>query len=115
MEPSYTYAATVMRWVDGDTVDLRVDCGFHLVVEGRFRLHGIDTPERGQHNHDEASARAAALAPPGSSVIARTYRAPDKYGRFLAELHAGELSINSVLLEEGLARPYFGGKKAVSS
>lgn len=111
MEPTFCYAATVVRWVDGDTVDLRIDLGFYMTAECRFRLHGIDTPERGQRNHDEATAHCQSLAPPGTTVTAQTYKVADKYGRWLAVLHVGDVSINQSLIEHQLAVPYFGGTK----
>lgn len=110
MEPQYTYSASVVRWVDGDTVDLVVDCGFHITVESRFRLYGIDTPERGQPGYAEATARCRELAPEGSTVVAKTYKAADKYGRFLA-LIEGSAPVNSTLVSEGLAVEYFGGTR----
>lgn len=106
--PSYTYRATVVRWVDGDTVWLTVDLGFRLTTTNDFRLYGIDTPERGQPGYAEATARATALAPAGSTVLVTTYKNPDKYGRWLAEVFAGGINVNQTLIVEGLARPYLG-------
>lgn len=67
-QPAYTYRATVTRWGDGDTVDLAVDAGFDVTVNTRFRLHGIDTPERGNEGYNAALAvpypRAAATVSP---------------------------------------------------
>lgn len=110
----YDYSATVVRWVDGDTVDLRVDLGFHTFVETRFRLYGIDTPERGQKNHDEAWHLAETLAPVGAVVTIHSYKNADKYGRWLAEIiTATGTSVNNGLLTAALAVPYFGGTKGV--
>ena len=41
----YNYKAKVVRVVDGDTVDLKVDLGFHISANERFRIKDIDTPE----------------------------------------------------------------------
>ena len=41
----YQYLAKVVRVVDGDTLDLRVDLGFTASVKVRVRLHGVNTPE----------------------------------------------------------------------
>lgn len=110
----YAYSATVTRWVDGDTVDLRVDLGFKLYAETRFRLYGIDTPERGQKNHDEAWHLAQSLAPVGAAVTIHTYKDADKYGRWLAEIvTATGSSVNAALTAAGMAVPYFGGTKGV--
>lgn len=125
----YAYSARVIRWVDGDTVDLRVDLGFHIFIETRFRLYGIDTPERGQKNHDQATALCNSLAPIGADVFIRSHKDADKYGRWLADINthptashedhievdtASGININTRLVEFGLAVPYFGGTKGVA-
>lgn len=114
----YDYNAQVVRWVDGDTVWLTVDLGFRMASTTDFRLYGVDTPERGQPNHDQATAFSNAAAPAGSPVKITTYKDPDKYGRWLAEVtpllpELGSIrSVNNQLVNAGLAKPYFGGKKA---
>ena len=46
MTPAYQYSATVIRWIDGDSVILDIDCGFDLALKGQnVRLMGIDTSE----------------------------------------------------------------------
>lgn len=111
MEPDYTYKAVVVRWVDGDTVDLVVDCGFYVKVETRFRLFGVDTPERGVLNYNEARLHSDTLAPAGSEVVVKTYKSPDKYGRFLAVLDRDGVNVNQSLVAAGLAVPYSGGTR----
>lgn len=101
------YPATVVRWVDGDTVDLNVDLGFHMFGLLRFRLAGVNTPERGKPGWAEATARANELAPAGSHVMAVTRKDGDKFGRWLAWIDPEEgAAVNDVLLSEGLAVPY---------
>lgn len=105
------YESKVVRWIDGDTVELDVDLGFRLRYRDHFRLQGIDTPERGKVGYLEARMRAAQLAPPGSLVIASTYKG-DKYGRWLTDIHMDtETLVNQRLIDEGFAQPYFGGTK----
>lgn len=41
----YEYQASLMRVVDGDTIDVTVDLGFRIHREIRLRLQGIDTHE----------------------------------------------------------------------
>lgn len=112
-EHLYTYKAVVLRWVDGDTVELRVDLGFKLWMECTFRLSGIDTPERGKTNYKEATEFASTMAPPHSELIIRTHKA-DKYGRWLAELFVGPESVNVALVASGLAVVYDGGARVVT-
>jgi len=110
--PSYVYKATVVRWVDGDTVDLSVDVGFHITMTDRFRLYGIDTPERGHVNYNEARHYAEGLAPAGSRVVVATYQ-QEKYGRWLADVYPDgqDVSVNNDLLQAQLAYEYYGGTK----
>ena len=41
----YEYNFEITRVVDGDTVDGRIDLGFHTYVFKRIRLDGINAPE----------------------------------------------------------------------
>ena len=42
----YEYKCTILRVVDGDTVDVDIDLGFGVWMrKQRIRLYGIDTPE----------------------------------------------------------------------
>lgn len=104
----YHYLAKVTRWVDGDTVYLDVDMGFRIHFAGDFRLAKIDTPERGQVNWAEATAKSNELGPIGSTVLIKSYKAPDKYGRWLVEIWDlnGTTKINDALVEAGLAKVY---------
>ncbi len=115
----WTYRATLLRWLDGDTASVRVDCGFRIYTEQTIRLMGLDTAEL--HSRDTAErARAAAahmramvLLPPGADCTVATAKPVDRYGRWLGTLTtAGGVDVNAVLLAEGHARPYDGGARA---
>lgn len=41
----WTYKAKVERIVDADTIDVSIDCGFHIYTRKRLRLARIDAPE----------------------------------------------------------------------
>ena len=41
----FWYGATVLKVVDGDTIELMVDLGFSVHHKIRVRLYGINTPE----------------------------------------------------------------------
>ena len=42
----YEYRATIIKVVDGDTVDVDIDLGFVIIMKDeRVRIMGIDTPE----------------------------------------------------------------------
>lgn len=42
----WVFRAELLRVVDADTLDLRLDLGFRIGFSVRVRLEGIDTPER---------------------------------------------------------------------
>jgi endonuclease YncB( thermonuclease family) len=45
-KPAYTYTIQqVVKIIDGDTIDVTIDLGFHVYVKKRVRLYGINTPE----------------------------------------------------------------------
>lgn len=109
-KPGYTYDATVVRWVDGDTVELRVNLGFYITVDAKFRSYGINAPDTGDANWLAAKQRCEALAPSGAAVTVLTYKPlADKYGRFLGTVFTADgTNINQTLVAEGLAYPYLG-------
>lgn len=114
MSELYWYRALIIRWVDGDTVDLHVDLGFTVRVDTRFRLLGVDTPERGQAGWAEAKAFVEGYAPADTAVTIRSEKPlkADKYGRWLAEVWPdGAVSVNQALTDAGLALPYDGGAR----
>lgn len=103
----YNYKATVVRIVDGDTMDVDIDLGFYMKTRQRLRLARIDTPERGQEGFTEATQRVEELCPVGSEVFVETHKTGG-FGRWLAEVTFGENQVNlsEQLLMEGFAKPY---------
>lgn len=111
----YEYRHVVIeRVIDGDTVALEIDLGNKIHWRDSFRLMGIDTPERGQPGYVEAcNYLKRLLLMPLSHV--ETHK-PDKFGRWLVDLYldtdGGVLHANKLMVVEGHAKEYFGGKKA---
>lgn len=111
--------AAVLAVIDGDTVDLRIDLGFHAAVKLRFRLTGLDAPERNSPDATVreramlATARLRELLPLGSLVSATTEKdRTEKYGRFLARVIMPDgRCVNDLMIAEGLAVPYLGGSR----
>lgn len=123
-----TYAASPIRTIDGDTVELCIDLGFDLELTAVFRLYGIDAPEIKTAKGQEAQKLLFSILFPEQVkkiIYVRTIKnrgnktVKEKFGRFLAEiyenlddLNAGfSSSINQKLVNEGLAKPYFGHGK----
>jgi len=118
----YEYRCKVTRVVDGDTVDVDIDLGFGVWMhKERVRLYGIDTPESRTRDLEEKARGLAAkdrlieiLESFGNKFIVKTsIDKKGKFGRLLGELISKdtEQNANQMLLEEGHATEYFGGKK----
>ena len=96
--------------IDGDTVD----------IEGeRFRLVGYDTPEtyKPKCGYEralgaEATQRARQLVREAGLVDLVILPGRDKYDRGLARLYVHGSEIGEILISEGLARPYGGGRRS---
>mgnify|MGYP001197382600 CR=1 FL=1 len=95
---NYTYKAKLVRCVDGDTMDVDVDLGFHLTARIRCRLLGVNTPERGRPDFARATLMLENLlqsqADEEGFFVMRTGKT-GKFGRWLAEVNG----VNSVLKE----------------
>lgn len=108
----YTYNnIKSVRVIDGDTVEIEIDLGFHCSYKYPFRLADINAPEG--KNTKAAEWLIANLSADKLTVETHT---PDKYGRWLADLYmdVGDgkpLHINQVMIVLGLAVPYNGGKR----
>ena len=111
---SYVYQHVgVLRVIDGDTVRLNVDMGNSIFWATNFRLNGIDTPDADKVKKDEATQRMIELLTDGVSKI-ETFK-PDKFGRWLADIyvsvHGGDMLVNQMMINEGFATHYIGGRK----
>ena len=113
----YEYMATIDRVVDGDTVDMVIDQGFHTLRKQRCRVAGIDTPEVRTRDPMErkygirAYDRVCELLQEGVKYHVRIDRL-DKYGRALATIHVDHTkTLASILIEERLAVRYDGQNK----
>ena len=134
------YQCELIRVVDGDTIDCYIDLGFNIKIKNRVRYMGIDTWESRTRDLDEkkkgliAKARNKELLEQGvfklksfgtgkyGRVLGEVYVSPDYVGEHINECiadsdksidlsHDGWVSVNDILIEEGHAYNYDGGKK----
>lgn len=93
-------SATVVRVVDGDTLDVDGAEGFTV------RLLGIDAPEAGECGALEATQRLEQLLPPGTDIVViadPVSDATDRYGRRLAYIETSSHGdLGALLVTEGL-------------
>ena len=116
MSDPFYYNATLVRVIDGDTIDVDIDLGFSVWLnKQRVRLAGIDTPESRTRNKEEQVLGLAAkerLKELCGEKLAVQSLGRGKYGRILGIPHTEEgKDICKILIEEGHAREYWGGKK----
>lgn len=110
----YTYQASVVQVLDGDTVRCTLDLGLRIYSTQPVRLAGIDAPEKHTDAGKAARAFLASLLQPGEAVVVHT-RKPDKYGRVLGTIlasHDGhQLDVAQAMVQAGHAVPYDGGAR----
>lgn len=109
---------TVVRVIDGDTVDVDLDG-----TRERVRLIGVDTPESVARDRPiqcygvEASDRTKELLPEGTAVrLERDEVSRDQFGRLLAYVYRldDDLLVNLELIEGGFADAVtFGDNEAL--
>jgi len=124
----YEYRATIVKVVDGDTVDVDIDLGFGIVLsDERVRIAGIDTPESRTRDKEEkkfglaAKARVKQLL--GKTCVLKTQINKDgedmkgKFGRILGDFSVYDSAtdrwrmLTEILVSEGHAVPYHGQNK----
>ena len=121
------YDVTVLKVVDGDTVDVDIDLGFGITLrDERVRVMGIDTPESRTSDKVEdlfgeaAKARVKELMAEGGKLITTEDKNGEdmkgKFGRILGDFYVERYEgkkerLTDILIEEGHAVAYFGGSK----
>ena len=113
----FEYNAEVLRVVDGDTLDARIDLGFDVHVNKRIRLMGIDTWESRTRDQAEKAKGLAAkfrlieLLQAEGNKFKLISHGTGKFGRVLGDIEISVGNVCDILVEEGHAYSYFGGNK----
>ena len=134
------YQCELIKVVDGDTIDCYIDLGFNMKTKKRVRYMGIDTWESRTRDKVEKVKGLAAKARNKELLEAGVFKLKSfgtgKFGRVLGEIFVdpavvgehitecianddsdidlssdGWISVNDILIEEGHAYEYHGGKK----
>ena len=121
----YNYKISLLRVVDGDTIDAEIDLGFDIKVKKRVRFAGVNAPESRTKDLEEkarglaAKDRVKALLE-GCKNIQLKSHGIGKFGRCLGEIFLDVVdgqerltlvSLNELLTKEGHAVEYHGGKR----
>ena len=119
----YEYKAKVVRIIDGDSIELDIDLGFDIVLSKQnVRLYGVDAPESRTRDLVEkekglrAKARVEELLASTNGNFILYSKGVGKYGRCLGEIKIERsvqdvINLNELLINEGLAVSYDGGKR----
>jgi len=106
----YNYQAKCKSVYDGDTITLDIDLGFGVwMLHQKVRLFGINTPEIRGPERSQGLVSAARLREliDGKEVALLSHKdKAGKYGRWLGTIYLGDININQLLLDEGLATIY---------
>tara|TARA_R100000742_G_C4271924_1_gene90980 strand:+ start:339 stop:677 length:339 start_codon:yes stop_codon:yes gene_type:complete len=111
----WEYSAEILRVVDGDTVDVRVDLGFKVHFNVRVRLYGLNAPESRTRDLEEKKLGLAAKERldqllENKDIVLKSHGV-GKFGRCLGTLYANKTNVNAQLINEGHATEYYGGKR----
>lgn len=102
----FNYRCSLINVVDGDTLDLQLDLGFHLYQVKRIRMLGYNSPEIfGGHSKTVMEKEL------GKEIMQELINAvfnkqltvtteldrTDKYGRILGRVYANDVEINSIM------------------
>lgn len=94
--------------LDGDTLELSIDLGFHTFTKQICRLVGLNCPERDTDKGLAAKQYTEAFFASDKRCTVETVRdRREKYGRYLATVFdAGGRCLNVSLIENNLAATY---------
>lgn len=115
----YRYKVSIVKVVDGDTVDVDIDLGFGMVYKKqRVRMLGIDTPESRtrdlvEKKFGKASKKHLKGMLEAAESIELVSHDKGKFGRILGDLFIGsnETSVNQQMILDHHAVEYTGGNK----
>ena len=98
-QPSELVQASVVRVVDGDTIEVNIAGNSY-----RVRYIGIDTPETGQPGGEEATIVNAELVAGRTVYLEKDISETDRYGRLLRYVWVEEGMVNALLVARGYAQ-----------
>jgi micrococcal nuclease len=103
--PLYTYRGRVVYVVDGDTVDVQLDLGFHITHRLRVRLLGVYAPELRRSDSSGHFARQwLEERIMGHDIVLVTEKdKTEKYGRYLATIFRDGVNICEAIVAAGHA------------
>jgi micrococcal nuclease len=100
----FEYTGVCTRVIDGDTIEVRVDLGFHMSTTIRVRLKGVEAPEifsgstETREKGQEVTAFVRKLLPPHTPVHIITERDRQSFNRYVATVYTQDedLSLRNI-------------------
>lgn len=106
---TWTVPATVLRCVDGDTIRLELDLGWHIYRVENCRIAEINAPELSTDEGKAAKAYAQQLLPVDTEVTFVSRRL-DNYGRPLGHILFDGRDFGQAMVAAGHAVPFMVGE-----
>ncbi|WP_167492204.1 DUF1016 N-terminal domain-containing protein [Leptospira koniambonensis] len=112
----FTFKAFLEKVIDGDTLSVNIDLGFHVFIRQRLRLRALDAPELGTKKGIACKKFVESQLRDCPFILIKTYGS-DKYDRYLVDVIylkkeetisivvKNGLFLNNELLEKGFAVP----------
>lgn len=101
--PPYTYAASVARIVDADTLVLNVDLVFSVHAVVPVRILGWNAPEKNTPDGQRAIVFVQALIASAASVMVQTEKDEQTFARWLGKVYVDGEELGQKLADNGLA------------
>lgn len=98
------YEGRVIRVIDGDTIDARIELGFGISINRRIRFYGVNAPETRTLNLDEKARglrvkdRLSSVLSDGD-VIKLKVKGTGKFGRVLGIVYKGRKNVNALVIK----------------
>jgi len=106
----YTYAAKVIRIIDGDTAILDFSLGFNVYMAQTVRIKDFNAKEirkvKGYTSKDvkeglKQKAKAEEILPHGKDIIVKTHKDQQgKYGRYIADIIVDGQSFKDIMMDK---------------
>jgi len=103
----YFYECEIIRVIDGDTVEARIDLGFDTSRIEILRLYGLNAPEvTGIEKAEGLKSEAWIVEKLDSAEVIEIRTIKDKkgsFGRYLAILFVDGENLNQLMIDSGMA------------
>jgi len=91
----YTYKASIVKIIDGDTIKVNIDLGFNTITAQVLRFRGINAFDLNTKAGKKAKSYVLSKLENNKTILVKTYK-PDKYSRFLADIYYADNNDNFI-------------------